>query len=68
VDNGNLRATWKDEKGNHVGLQFLGNRFIQYVIFHHRSTGQVSRVAGCDSENGVRRQLQALDLQHLVSA
>ena len=33
LDNGNLRATWGDMKPTHIGLQFLPNDQIQYVIF-----------------------------------
>ena len=33
VDNGNLRATWGDMRPTHVGLQFLPNEQIQYVVF-----------------------------------
>ena len=33
LDNGNLRATWGDMKPTHVGLQFVPNDQIQYVIF-----------------------------------
>jgi hypothetical protein len=69
MDNGNLRAVWKGEGGSHVGLQFLGNRSIQYVIFKHREgAGQISRVAGRDNLDGVKRQLQAFDLASLLYA
>lgn len=68
MDNGNLRATWKDETGNHIGLQFLGNGSIQYVIFRHRPNGRVSRVAGCDTLKGIERQIQAFDLKPLLYA
>lgn len=33
LDNGNLRATWGDMRPTHVGLQFLPNDQIQYVVF-----------------------------------
>ena len=33
LDNGNLRATWGDIRPTHVGLQFLPNDQIQYVVF-----------------------------------
>ena len=47
MDNGNLRAIWKDDKGNHLGLQFLGGRMVQYVVFKHRGEDlPFSRVAG----------------------
>ena len=69
LDNGNLRAVWKDENGSHLGLQFLGNRLVEYVIFQRRrTTRDVSRVAGRDTIEGIKRQIQAFDLTELVYA
>ncbi len=69
MDNGNLRAVWKGEDGEHLGLHFLGNHTVNYVIFKRRpgSTG-VSRVAGNDTFDGIRRQIRAFHLTPLVSA
>lgn len=67
MDNGNLRAVWKDKKGTHLGLQFLGRGTVQYVIFKRRqATETISRVAGRDSLEGIRRQINAFDLQSLL--
>lgn len=69
LDNGNLRAMWKGEHGTHIGLQFLGAHTVQYVIFRRRAAaGVVSRVAGRDSIDGVRRQIGAFDLRPLIYA
>ena len=69
MDNGNLRLVWKDGSGTHLGLQFLGGRMLQYVIFKRRmAKGQISRVAGRDSFEGVRRQIGTFDLQSLIDA
>lgn len=71
MDNGNLRAVWKDKNGDHLGVQFLGEQMVEYVIFKQRpSAGSVSRVAGIDTLDGVITQLQAfdLDLESLGSA
>ena len=68
MGNGNLRAAWKDEEGNHIGLQFLGNRLIQYVIFRHRAAGRISRVAGCDTQKGIELQIKTFDLKPLMYA
>ena len=67
LENGNLRAVWKGENGAHVGLQFLGNGFIQYVIFKQRDTAlPVSRVCGRDTVDGIRRQIAAFDLHNVL--
>lgn len=63
LDNGNLRAVWKGESGSHLGLQFLGNRLVEYVIFQRRrATRDISRGAGRDTIEGVKRQIRASDL------
>jgi hypothetical protein len=46
-DNGNLRALWKNEAKEQVGLQFLGNGEVQFVIFSQRQNPPVmTREAG----------------------
>ena len=67
MDNGNLRAVWKGENGSHLGLQFLGNRLVEYVIFQRRrATRDISRVAGRDTIEGIKRQIRAFDLTVLM--
>lgn len=67
MDNGNLRAIWKDMQGTRIGLQFLGGRMAQYVIFKRRSQGlPISRVVGRDSLEGLERQFDAFDLHSLL--
>ena len=67
LDNGNLRIIWDDEDGNHFGLQFLGDRRLQYVIFRRRrGTNHISRVAGQDTFDGVKRQVRAFQLETLL--
>ena len=67
MDNGNLRAIWKDEHGARLGLQFLGGRMVQYVIFKRRKKEQlISRVAGRDSLEGFERQIHAFELHSLL--
>lgn len=63
VDNGDLRAVWKGDDESHLGIQFLGNQWVEYVIFKRRpSTSDVARVAGRDTLDGVKRQIDAFDL------
>ena len=71
MDNGNLRAVWDDDNDDarHVALQFLGGGHVQYVIFKRRpGAGKVSRVAGADTFDGIKRQVGAFDLNPLVYA
>ncbi len=67
MDNGNLRATWKDGRDTHVGLQFLPGDSVQYVIFTRRpSSRTISRVHGYDTLDGIPRLLAAYDLSHIL--
>lgn len=60
LDNGNLRALWKGKTPNQVGLQFLGGGMAEYVIFRRRpEMEKISRAAGIDTLNGVKRQINA---------
>ena len=69
MDNGNLRAVWewKSDDETHLALQFLGNMMAQYVIFKRRPGAEnVSRVAGADTFDGIKRQVAIFELIPLV--
>ena len=67
MGNGNLRAIWKDNQSTRIGLQFLGGKLVQYVIFKRRNHAlPVSRVVGRDSLEGLERQFEAFDLHSLL--
>ena len=67
VNNSNLRVTWKGDNGDHLAVQFLGERFIECVIFKRRpGSRRVSRVAGVDTLNDLHRLVAAFDLARLV--
>lgn len=67
MDNGNLRAVWRDEHKSRLGLQFLGDQSVEYVIFKRRQGAKdVSRAAGFDTLNGFKKQIHAFDLKTLV--
>lgn len=69
LDNGNLRASWRDKDGNFLGIQFAGHGQVEYVIFKRRPNSDlVSRVAGVDTLGGIRKQFQAFDLVSLVNS
>ena len=66
MDNGNLRAIWKDGQETRLGVQFLGHGTVQYVIFKRREAMlPISRVAGRDTFEGLKRQIDAFDLRPL---
>ena len=69
MDNGNLRATWKDERGTRLGLQFLGGGMVQFVLFKRRKQADlISRVGGLHSLEGLERQIATFELNALLHA
>ena len=67
MNNGNIRAVWKADDASHLGIHFLGDGEVQYVIFRLRSYGRrVSRVAGIDTLSGIKSQIAAFDLVSLM--
>ena len=67
MDNGNLRAVWRGEHKSRLGLQFLGDQSVEFVIFKRRQAAkEVSRAAGFDTLNGFKKQIHAFDLKTLV--
>ncbi len=68
MENGNFRVIWKGPDESHLALQFLGGRDIQYVIFKRRNRAKnISRVAGADTFDGIRRQIDAFELNALLT-
>lgn len=67
LENGNLRAVWKGDNNSHVGLQFIENGQIQYVLFKRRQPDRpVSRVYGRDTPDGIFKQILALGLKEVM--
>lgn len=53
-DNGNLRALWKSEQREQIGLQFLGGGQIQFVIFKYQREHQnILRQAGVGARTNI---------------
>ena len=65
-DDGNLCATWNDDKEDYLGLDFFGNDLIRYVIFKRRSGEKIDRVVGRDNQQGIKEQILAFDLNSLL--
>jgi len=67
LDNGNLRALWKNEKGEQLGIQFLGKDQVQYVFFAYRAEQDLmARVSGRDSLAYIGRHIEALGLERMM--
>lgn len=67
LENGNLRAVWKGQDPSHIGLQFLDNGLIQYVLFKQRRADlPVSRAYGRDTPLGVLQQIFAFELGEIL--
>ena len=67
MENGNLRAMWKCQKDFQMGLQFLDNNEVQFVIFRPRAdSNEISRAYGRDSLEGIAKLITAFDLKELV--
>ena len=66
---GIMKAVWKDTGANHLGIQFLGNKRGEYVIFKRRQprASEISRVAGIDTLQGIKNQMAAFDIIDLVN-
>ncbi len=59
TDRGNLRAVWRGEENKHIGLQFFGNRCVEYVIWTRRAGSmKIEPKAGRDTFEGVKAQIR----------
>ena len=69
MDNGNFRAVWEDAEQSRLAIQFMGAQRGEYVIFKRRAeASEVSRVAGIDTLDGIKRQIRSFDLMPTTSA
>ena len=67
LENGNLRAVWKGDNASQIGLQFLDNGLIQYVLFKQRRADlPVSRAYGRDTPLGILQQISAFQLVEIL--
>ena len=66
-DNGNLRALWKNDRREQIGLQFLGEGNIQFVIFKQRKgTLAMARIAGIDAKDKILGHIKASGAEGLL--
>ena len=67
LDSGDLRAVWRESDGHDIGLRFIGNQKVLYVIFKHDADRQITeRAVGADSFDIAIKQIKDLDLLHFV--
>lgn len=67
LDSGNLRALWKDNQGQQVGLQFREPEEIQFVLFAKRpGSVAMTRTAGRDTFDALPKQIAAHGLMRLL--
>jgi len=67
LDSGNLRALWKNDAKEQVGLQFLGNGEVQFVIFSQRQNPPfMAREAGARPLSAVRALIAEMDSERLL--
>jgi hypothetical protein len=69
LEDGNLRAVWRNADKEQVGLQFLGGGIVQFVMFVRRRQPPImSRSAGTDTLTAVSTLIKNNDCSHLLYA
>jgi hypothetical protein len=67
LDDGNLRAVWRNAANEQVGLQFLGKGVVQFVMFVKRQQPPImSRAAGTDALANMRSRIEGNDCARLL--
>ena len=67
LDDGNLRAVWRNAAKEQVGLQFLGQGVVQFVMFVSRQRPPImSRDAGIDALANIRARIEGNDCARLL--
>ncbi len=67
LDNGNLRAIWKGENDAEIGLQFLQDSRVQYVLFNKSGpNSSASRPYGRGEFKETMNQIKKFDLDNIM--
>jgi hypothetical protein len=67
LDDGNLRAVWRNAAKEQIGLQFLANGIVQFVMFVKRQHPPImSRDAGTDALANMRARIEGNGCAHLL--
>lgn len=68
LDNGCLRVGWKDGDGTQLGIQFLGDSMLHYVIFKKRHKWKrIVQTTGIDSFERFMRLVDEYELWPLIT-
>ena len=67
TEQGNLRAAWNDDSEDHVGLEFLDEQRVLYVIFRDSGDGNFDDEADYSDIGGVISKIQGYNLMHLLT-
>ena len=66
-DNGNLRALWKNDRREQIGLEFLSEGNIPSVIFKERKGAlKMARDAGVDAKDKILEHIKASEAEGLL--
>jgi len=69
LENGNLRAVWKDGNGAQLAAEFIDDKTIHYVIFARKNAGETTtRAAGLAGSEGVLRIAEAMKIKDLLGS
>jgi len=67
LDNGNLRAVWKNARHEQIGLQFRGDKLIQYVLLAFKLADQpMAKAVGRDTFDNVWQMIEFHGLRRLL--
>ena len=67
LDNGNLRAIWKGENCTEIGLQFLKDSRVQYVLFNESGPNNAeSRPYGRGGFEETMKKIKEFDLDKIM--
>jgi hypothetical protein len=66
--NGTLRAVWRDDETNQVGLHFLGNEEVHFVLSRSYPEGPSMTSIGVDRLGDIVRRIESHDLLKLLRA
>ena len=66
LDNGNFRIVWEDDAGNKVGLRFIGNGLVRFIISKRRPEKKLYRIYGTVEWQDIEEQIRACGLGVLL--